>query len=376
MFEASEELLRSALRGIAEVGNGAHGLTLHRVPARFAMYHDVDSLTQTVANQASGARLAFETKATLVEIEYRATRDRNVDGSYVGPESVITFTSGESELSVSSTNGDLRVWNGVALERLETGSNSVARFELEAAQTPRTLDIWLPHNCDIELVAVRADQALVSALRDQKHWVHYGSSISHSMEATEPVGVWPVVAARRLNLDLFSLGLAGSANLEQFASRVIAQQPADLISLKLGINPVNGRNMTRRTFVPAVHSFIDTIRDAKPEVPIVLISPIYCEAHEEVPGPSSGGLDGKVVGASNTATEDWVQDLTLKMIRADLESIVARRSDANLHYLNGLQLFGEADFHLMPDGLHPNAQGYLLIGERFASYLASSAITY
>lgn len=365
MKDTPIEVVIASLRGTAEITRGNRGLLLSRLPAKFSMYHDVDSLTQKVADQASGVRLAFDTNASRIEVEYRATMDRTLDGTFTSPPSTVTLTTAGFERSQAHSNGDYRVWNGDKVERLDLGENSIAIFELPESASQRRIDIWLPHNCNIELVAVRSDGELLPAPHDQKKWIHYGSSISHSIEAEKPTGVWPVVASRLLGLDLFSLGLAGSANLEQFAARVIAEHPADVISLKVGINPVNGRNMTRRTFVPAVHAFIDTIRATHPTTPIILVSPIFCEAHEEQPGPTGPGPDGKASSAGFTS-EPWVQDLTLKLIRTDLEALANRRNDQNLHYLNGLELFGEADASLMPDGLHPNAEGYRLIGTRFA----------
>jgi lysophospholipase L1-like esterase len=41
------------------------------------------------------------------------------------------------------------------------------------------------------------------------------------------------------------------------------------------------------------------------------------------------------------------------------------RGDANLYYLSGLELFGPDDAHLLPDDLHPNPDGYRMLGERF-----------
>ena len=39
--------------------------------------------------------------------------------------------------------------------------------------------------------------------------------------------------------------------------------------------------------------------------------------------------------------------------------------DANLHLLQGPDLFGPDDVGDLPDGLHPNAAGYQRMGERF-----------
>jgi lysophospholipase L1-like esterase len=364
-----ESVIRASLRGIAEVEQGSRGLTLHRLPKKYAMYHDVDPLTQKVADQASGAKLAFMTAATKIKLTYRATLDSSADGSYVAPPSSVTATWAGNHVTIKHDNGDRRIWSGSKDSEIRDGDDSVATFELEGDGATRLVEIWLPHNCNIELVELASDGEVKPAPTEKPRWVHYGSSISHAMEADEPTGVWPVVASRELGFELINLGLAGSANIEQFAAQAIAEVEADLVSLKLGINPVNGRNMTMRTFVPAVHSFIDVVRSAHPKTPVLVISPIFCEGHEQNPGPTSAGPDGKAIGV-DLVEHDWVQDLTLERIREALESIVERRNDPNLHYLSGLELFSEADAHMMPDGLHPNADGYRLIGERFANLVS------
>lgn len=63
--------------------------------------------------------------------------------------------------------------------------------------------------------------------------------------------------------------------------------------------------------------------------------------------------------------------LTLTVIRAELARIVEQRQaeDANLHYLDGRELYGEADFAELPlpDRLHPDAATHRRIGARFAA---------
>ena len=65
-----------------------------------------------------------------------------------------------------------------------------------------------------------------------------------------------------------------------------------------------------------------------------------------------------------------VGSLTLRRIRELTTEIVATRrktGDTDLFLIDGLTLFGPADADDLPDGLHPSADGYLRIGERFHS---------
>ena len=66
--------------------------------------------------------------------------------------------------------------------------------------------------------------------------------------------------------------------------------------------------------------------------------------------------------------------LTLTRVREVIADVVERRrsaGDQNLRYLDGLSLFGSSDARDLPDDLHPNAEGYIRMGERFAPTLKS-----
>jgi hypothetical protein len=203
-------------------------------------------------------------------------------------------------------------------------------------------------------------------------WAHYGSSISHGMEAEGPSETWPAVAAQKAGLELLHLGLGGQCHVDAFVARAIRDSDISLISLKLGINVVNGDTMRERAFRPAVHGFLDTIREKKPTVPIVIVSPILCPAAESQPGPTL--REGATFVTRPREPALSLGALTLERIRAVLEEAVASRraqGDRNLHYLSGLELFGKEDLADLPDGLHPNASGLKRMGERFATIAAA-----
>jgi hypothetical protein len=249
---------------------------------------------------------------------------------------------------------------------LHPGGPATIRFEGLPAGDKR-VEIWLPNAAVTNLLELRADgNVRPPAPSTARRWVHYGSSISHCLEAQRPTGVWPVVAARLAGVDLQSFAFAGQCQLDPFASRMIGQQAADLISCKLGINVVNGDSMRERTFVPALHGLLDQIRDRHPDAPLVVITPITCPVAEDHPGPTGVDADGRCAVYERPEALA-LGALTLRRIRELEAEIVAARQarDPNLHLVQGPDLFGPDDVGDLPDGLHPNGAGYQRMGERF-----------
>ena len=126
--------------------------------------------------------------------------------------------------------------------------------------------------------------------------------------------------------------------------------------------------MRERAFVPALHGFLDTLRDGHPTTPLLVVTPIIYPVGEDHPGPS-------IVRAGTSAVVDRPDELafgalSIGRIRELTADVVGRRQkagDANLHLLDGRELFGEGDLGDLPDGLHPNTAGYRRMGECFAA---------
>jgi GDSL-like Lipase/Acylhydrolase family len=364
------------LRGALEWERTAHGLLPHRLPAR-ARAQCADPQLAMVESQPSGVRLVLRTRATAIELDALPTKrvyagapprpdgayDLLVDGRPAGSGSV----AGGNTLTIDMTTGSAEH---------RPGEPGTVRFS-GLPGTLKIVEIWLPHDETTELIALRAD-APVAAVPDRgrKVWLHHGSSISHGSDAASPTTTWPALAASLGGVELINLGLGGSALLDPFTARTLRDTPADLISVKLGINVVNADLMRLRAFGPAVHGFLDSIRDGHPDTPLLVVSPILCPAHEDTPGPSlpdfSAVSEGRLrfVAAGDPA-ERASGKLTLTVIREELDRIVRERSaeDPHLHYLDGRELYGEADFDELPlpDGLHPDTAAHRRMGERFAT---------
>jgi hypothetical protein len=361
------------VRGALELEPTTHGLLPHRLPAWARRQVPDDQLALAEA-QPSGVRLVMHTSATAIELDVLPTK-LAYRGAPPRPDGVYDLiVDGRLAGRTSATVGNLRMIDMMtgAFE-LQPGPTDTVRFT-DLAPGPKQVEIWLPHNEVTELVALRSD-ALVEAAPsgDRQVWLHHGSSISHGSDAESPTTTWPAVAASRGGVELVNLGFSGSAMLDPFTARTIRDTPADLISLKIGINLVNGDVMRVRAFGPAVHGFLDTIREGQPTTPLLVVSALLCPIHEETPGPAMPDLSQLAAGKlSFEATGDPSDPtrLTLTLIRRELARIVTERAEAdpNLHYLDGRELYGDADSAELPlpDQLHPDAATHRRIGERFA----------
>ncbi|MEU3407116.1 GDSL-type esterase/lipase family protein [Streptomyces sp. NPDC006670] len=364
------------LRGALDTEDTGRGLLPHRLPAR-ARAQNTDGQLAMAESQPSGVRLALRTAATVVELDVLPVK-RVYAGAPPRPDGVYELlVDGRPAGRATAAGGDTLTVD-LATGGLEHrgGRPATLRFAGLPGRV-KHVEIWLPHDETTELVALRADAPVSPAPdRGRRVWAHHGSSISQGSGATTPTGTWPALAAALGGVELVNLGLGGSALLDPFTARALRDTPADLISLKLGINLVNTDLMRLRAFTPAVHGFLDTIREGHPDTPLLVVSPLLCPLHEDTPGPTA--LDTAALGAGRLrfrATGDPAEraagKLTLTVIREELARIVAQRSaeDPHLYHLDGRELYGEADAAELPlpDALHPDAATHRRIGERFAA---------
>ena len=213
----------------------------------------------------------------------------------------------------------------------------------------KRVSIWLHQFTSFSLRGIELDDgaSFAATNRRQKRWTTYGSSITHSRDGLGPTGTWPSIVARQLDLDLTCLGFGGQCHLDPIYARTIRDLPADIISLKLGINTY-GRSLSARTFRPAVIGFVERIREKHPATPLLLCSPIYSATRESV-----------------AALGD---DYSLSFMRSEMVEVVdiyRRRGDRDIHYMSGLDLAGPEMAGLMPDDTHPNGEAQPAMAANF-----------
>ncbi|MGW1840408.1 GDSL-type esterase/lipase family protein [Streptomyces sp. NPDC002067] len=361
------------LRGHLDVEETAHGLLPHRLPPR-ARRQIPDDLLAVAEAQPSGVRLAFRTSATTIALDALATKR-----AYVGvpplPDGVYDLlVDGRLTAQATVDGGNLRTITDMRTQAAEfvPGPAGTAHFTGLPAGG-KNIEIWLPHTEITEVIALRTDAPVEPAPGGGRRvWLHHGSSASQGSNAASPSATWPALAASAGGADLINLGFGGSSLVDPFTARAMRDTPADLISVKLGLNVANSDAMRRRTFAPAVHGFLDTIRDGHPTAPLLVVSPLLCPTQEHTPGPLMPDFSGGTLRfkATGDPAETAAGRLTLTIIREILADIVEQRSaeDPHLHYVDGLDLYGERDHDEipLPDGIHPSPEAHRRIGENFA----------
>lgn len=375
-------LTTEIVKGAIELERTTDGVVLHRLPAWARAQNDDPQLAMAEA-QPSGVRLQFRTSARRVTLTVLPTR-RDFIGMPARPLGIYElYVDGVLTRQLSAEGGrTLRIDMRMGSTEVVEGPGAVLDFALPDGD--KSVEIWLPHNESTVLQRLCSDAPIRPKANSQRPvWLHHGSSISQGSNAIAPTGIWPVVAARRAGVELINLGFGGGALLDLFTARAMRDTTADMISVKLGINVVNADLMRLRAFGPAVHGFLDTIREGHQTTPLLVIGPIHCPIHEETPGPLQFDTIALAEGrigfvATGQSAEVAAGKLTLRVIREQLQAIVAQRqeTDPNIHYLDGEALYGPDDHALtpLPDGVHPDADTQQMMGERFGALVFKGGV--
>lgn len=279
------------------------------------------------AGVASGVRIVFRTDSPSLTLHLAVP----LDGEELDPATM-----------------DL-ISHGVLLGTARIEKNRATFTNLPPAD--KEVEVWLPsklYPCrviGIELTEKASYHRSKAAA--QPKWLTYGSSITMCRQADSPSLTWPARVARSAGLDLTNLGFGGECHLDIQVALMMRDLPADFLSLCVGINIYGPSSFGARTFQAQTIGFIRLLREKHPETPLVLVSPIYsCERE----------------------TQDNAVGYSLIRMREELAEVVAllrQHGDANLHYVDGLELFGPKEEPYLPDQLHPDTAGMGIIAERY-----------
>lgn len=351
MIELGEAALAGALEGAVAFRRTARGVQPLRL-SDAAMDRTHRTLrTPFVAEAANGIRVRVETAATELMLDFSLVlSERTAFALHAGRMMPPTF-----DLRLDDRLHDRRI-----IPHLDEPQS--LRFT-GLPGTPGIAELWLPHNVGIIIHRLQSDAPLTAAPDTRPRWLIHGSSITHDALAAGPSDTWPAQLARDAGWHLTSIGFRGECQLDPFVARTIAAARADLIVLELGVNVHNQQSMRERAFEPAVHGFLQSVRDGHRHAPLAVVSPFF-GAERETEAHSTS-LEGEILSG----------DLTLTRIRHVVREAVEMRrryGDSTISYIDGLSLLGPDDAVRFFDGLHPDEEGTQILRSRLAPHLSTA----
>ena len=213
----------------------------------------------------------------------------------------------------------------------------------------RHATIYLPEGMKPSINYIVGVDGTIEPAPRQPRWVAYGDAITQGWLASTPALSWPSVVARKIGLDVCNLGYAGSARAEANTAIMIAQTPADVISISYGLNCWARVPHSVGLMAESIKAFIGIIRSGHPATPIVVMSPLVYPEAENTPN---------VLGAT-------MSDLRMSMDAAVRECMAA--GDLNIRLISGIQVLGEED---LVDGMYPGDEGHKRIAAAIGKHLS------
>ncbi len=204
--------------------------------------------------------------------------------------------------------------------------------------------IYLPEGMRPTVTSLRPIGGSIEPAPRGPRWVAYGDSILEGWIASGPARAWPVIVSRSLGVDIVNLGYAGAARGEIVSAEHVGAVAADVISISHGTNCWTRIPHSFDQMVANTTAFVEVVRQAQPDTPVVVMTPVLRPDAEEAPNR---------LGA------------TLEDLRRAMEIAVARRIDAGDERLTMVSGAGLLDAQMLPDGIHPGDDGHEVLARAF-----------
>lgn len=299
----------------------------------------VDDMMLSRAGMPAGVRLAFRSDTTSIEGSIAA----------IVPNEFNVAETFAAKLDVACDGELFSTFDLAAGTSFRIGG---------LPQRPKLVELWLPEYREFRLRTLRFDAgATIEPHRDtRRRWLVYGSSYTQSRGAASPWFAWPAVAARVHDLHHMNLAYGGQCHLDAMVARLLGSYPADLLSMEVGVNIHGGATLDARAMRAALIGFVSILRERHPDTPLAIMSALYAWERE---------------------TQRNAVKLTLADTRLIVEEAVEAlraNGDRAVHYFNGLDFLGEPEKSLIEDHVHPNAEGYKVLGAKFAEKVIAALL--
>lgn len=287
-----------------------------------------------LAKMPSGGRIRFRSACTslYIRLEYPdLTRMRNMHN--YGQSGLDLYIDGHYVRTASpnkETTVEYKYFDGIG-------------------KRMRNLTIYLPiyKGVKVKAIGVNPEAEIVPPLPYilDKPVVYYGTSITQGGCASRSGMSYQAILGRKLNIDFVNLGFSGNGKGDPEVARAMTEIDAECYVLDFGLN-----NGTAEAVAEVYAPFIEILRQSKPDIPIISISPTYY-----------------------TREFYFYTDLpTNSEMREVIQGEIARRirnGDKNIYFVDGYDLLGPDLADGLVDAGHPNDLGFQAIADRLMSTL-------
>lgn len=287
-----------------------------------------------LAQSPSGGRIRFRTDAAALSIRLEYPHPPDMRNMHAFGQSGVDLYVDGGYFTTATPDKDAAP--GKIYERTLFDFHEQRRIE-------REITLYLPLYMSVKVLGIGVDtDAKISRARPfkvAKPVVFYGTFITQGGCASRPGMSYQAMLGRALNIDFVNLGFSGNGMGEPELARAVADIDASAVVLDFAQN-----NRTLASLEQVYDPFIETIRAARPDVPIVAITPIYATREDLEPAAHA----------------------ELDKMRQHIRQIVSRRigaGDRNLQLIEGTDLLGPARRDGLVDGTHPNDLGFWWMAE-------------
>jgi len=294
-----------------------------------------------LSRNSAGMVARFRTDATLLHARWQLTSER-----LAMPHMPATGVSGV-DLYVKADNGR---WRWLAVGQPKEYPTNAARLVTGLPSASREFLLYLPLYNGVSSVEIGIPQdsqlERIPLPPSRKPILFYGTSITHGACASRPGMVHTAILGRRLNRPVINLGFSGNGKMEQELADLLAE--LDVAAYVIDCLP----NMTAQEVVQRVEPLVRTLRQARPETPIVLAEDrTYADAFLV----ASKRERNETSRASLRAAYDRLQDEGVQ----------------GLYYIAGEPQLGD-DGEATVDSSHPNDLGFMRMADVFEPVLVQA----
>jgi lysophospholipase L1-like esterase len=305
-------------------------------------------LTDAVSNLSlcsTGGQVRFRTNSIRLQLKVKLLHPR-----------------GRMDHMPSSGEGGLDLYIGepgseryISTARSEVNLNEFECLILEAPTSlMRSYTLNMPlYNGLLELsIGIDADAELIEPVaRPVKPLVFYGTSIMQGGCASRPGMCFSTIVGRRLAREVLNYGFSGNGKGEKEVAAYLSRVKNPglyFIDYQANVSP----ELMKAT----LPGFIAILRQAHPEVPIVIKSKIrYAKEYfYEVEGVETD------IYANRIESRDFMKNLVKKQQAS---------GDTNIYFMEGENIQGADYYECAVDGVHPTDLGFYRMAEAIAEFL-------